>query len=100
MLIRSAGGVAALAHPADIAGLEQHLSDLVAVGLGGLEVYYGPYNPATVERLRAIAERFGLIPTGGSDYHGPGIHPTLLGWQPLLPAASLDALRAAAAAMP
>jgi 3',5'-nucleoside bisphosphate phosphatase len=99
-LIRGAGGIATLAHPAGIQNLEQHLTTLVAVGLGGLEVYYGPYNPETVERLRAVAERFGLIPTGGSDYHGPGIHPTPLGGQPALPEASIEALRTAAAAMP
>ena len=95
-LIRSAGGVPSLAHPAGITNLMQHLTTLVPVGLGGLEVYYGQYDEATMARLRTLAERFGLIPTGGSDYHGPGIHPTPLGGQPPLPEASLVALRAAA----
>lgn len=99
-LIRSAGGVAALAHPAVIPDLPHHLHELVPVGLSGMEVYYGPYPPETVEHLRELAERFGLIPTGGSDYHGPGIHPTPLGGQPVLPAASLARLRQAAATVP
>ncbi|MBA3826590.1 MAG: PHP domain-containing protein [Ktedonobacterales bacterium] len=99
-LIRSAGGVAALAHPAGIPDLPHRLNELVAAGLGGLETYYGPYDDGTVERLRKLAEQHGLIPTGGSDYHGPNIHPTPLGGQPPLPEAALAALRHAAATMP
>ncbi len=98
-LIRSGGGVASLAHPKDILNLESLLAELVPAGLTGLEVYYGPYATATVGQLRALADRFGLIPTGGSDYHGPGIHPTPLGHQPQLPAPALARLREAAAAV-
>lgn len=93
-LIRSAGGVPSLAHPAYIATLETLLPDLVAAGLGGLECHYGPYDAATVDRLLALADTYHLIPTGGSDYHGPGIHPTPLGGHPV-PPASLAALKAA-----
>ncbi len=79
-LIRSARGVSALAHPAQIPQLEARvLPDLVIAGLQGLECYYGEYDDATVERLCALAETYGLIATGGSDYHGPGGHPTPLG---------------------
>jgi predicted metal-dependent phosphoesterase TrpH len=79
-LIRSAFGVPVLAHPAGIPGLEERrLPALVAVGLQGLECYYGRYDDATVERLVGLANHHGLIPTGGSDYHGPDIHPTPLG---------------------
>lgn len=97
-LIRRAGGVASLAHPAYIASLDALLPKLVAAGLTGLETYYGQYNHENVAYLSDLADRFGLIPTGGSDYHGPGIHPTPLGEQPTLPDASLAALRAAATA--
>lgn len=96
-LIRQAGGVASLAHPAYIASLDSLLPRLVAAGLTGLETYYGQYNPENIRYLSDLATRFGLIPTGGSDYHGPGIHPTPLGAQPTLPEASLEALRTAAA---
>jgi predicted metal-dependent phosphoesterase TrpH len=93
-LIRSAGGVPSLAHPAYIATLETLLPELASAGLGGLECYYGPYDAATVERLLAVANTYHLIPTGGSDYHGPGIHPTPLGGHPV-PPESLAALKAA-----
>jgi hypothetical protein len=37
-----------------------------------MEVYYQDYMPEEIETLRALASRFGLIPLGGSDYHGLG----------------------------
>jgi hypothetical protein len=39
-------------------------------GLHGLEVHYRSFDEATVARLAAFAEAWGLLPTGGSDYHG------------------------------
>lgn len=68
-LMREAGGVAALAHPARIPDLEALLARWVPAGLAGLETYYGEYDGPTVVRLAALANRFGLVPTGGSDYH-------------------------------
>lgn len=67
-LIRQAGGLAVLAHPGES---QQLLPALVEGGLEGLECYYGSYPPAEVEELLATARRYGLVPTGGSDYHGP-----------------------------
>jgi hypothetical protein len=64
------GGVANLAHPADLEDLDGLLTELKAAGLSGMEVHYKMYEPAVVERLAAAARRFGLIPLGGSDYHG------------------------------
>ena len=65
------GGLAIVAHPfdgpVDLGGL---LNELKQVGLDGLESYYGTYTPEQVESLVATAGRFGLIPTGGSDFHG------------------------------
>lgn len=84
-LIRSAQGVPVLAHPAGIAGLaETILPALVEAGLLGLECYYGQYDDETVARLLALANAHDLIATGGSDYHGPNMHPTPLGgrWVP------------------
>jgi hypothetical protein len=54
------------------------------VGLLGLECYYGQYDDETVAKLLALASGLQLIPTGGSDYHGPNVHPTPLGgrWVP------------------
>jgi predicted metal-dependent phosphoesterase TrpH len=79
-LIRAARGVSVLAHPARIPALEDEvLPNLVIAGLQGLECYYGEYDEAMVERLRGLADTYGLIATGGTDYHGPGLHPTPLG---------------------
>jgi predicted metal-dependent phosphoesterase TrpH len=64
------GGVACLAHPHDLEELDAILAELKAAGLSAMEVYYKDYLPETVGRLKASAERFDLIPLGGSDYHG------------------------------
>mgnify|MGYP005841221551 FL=1 len=74
-LLHSVGGLATLAHPRelDAAGtLPSLLEGLVAVGLVGLEVYYQDYRPDEVEHFLAIAATYGLIPMGGSDFHGLG----------------------------
>lgn len=78
-LINSVHGLPVLAHPAGIPGLEDLLPSLCEAGLVGLETYYGDYEPKTVQYLKSLADYYHLIPTGGSDYHGPGIHPTPLG---------------------
>jgi 3',5'-nucleoside bisphosphate phosphatase len=92
-LIKSAHGVSVLAHPAGIPGLaDVHLPTLLHAGLQGLECYYGQYDEATVERLLELAGGFGLIPTGGSDYHGPNMHPTPLGGR-YVPEESFERLR-------
>lgn len=70
-IIRAAGGVAALAHPGR-SGLPRDLEGLWRAGLVGLEVFHPDHSPADVARLMAIARIYGLVPTGGSDFHGPG----------------------------
>ena len=102
-IIRSARGIPTLAHPARIVDLETRvLPHLVGIGLQGLECYYGQYDEATVARLLGLAARFGLIATGGSDYHGPNMHPTPLGGRAVPPEAvtQLRAARAAALTRP
>jgi predicted metal-dependent phosphoesterase TrpH len=71
-LILDAQGLPVLAHPADIAGLDKLVPKLKAVGLVGLEVYYRDYSSEIVARLAKIAEKYDLIPTGGTDYHAFG----------------------------
>lgn len=95
--LRSAYGVPVLAHPAGIPHLEEQvLPSLVGAGLQGLECYYGQYDDVAVARLVALANAYGLIPTGGSDYHGPNIHPTPLGGR-YVPANTAALLRETAA---
>lgn len=71
-MITAANGLPTLAHPRELDGLEELLSQLKTAGLIGMEVYYQDYSPEEVERLHAVADRFALIPLGGSDYHGLG----------------------------
>jgi predicted metal-dependent phosphoesterase TrpH len=68
VILRS-GGIPVLAHPGwgPVDGL---IPDLVRAGLEGIEVYYPDHTPAMVERLLALADRLGLLVTGGTDYHG------------------------------
>ncbi|GAC1359614.1 MAG: PHP domain-containing protein [Ktedonobacteraceae bacterium] len=98
-LITSANGLASMAHPITLPGLDElrnWLPGLRAAGMVGLETYYGPYSDEEVAALRALADEYGLIPTGGTDYHGPDIHPTPLGGR-YVPAESVERLQAAAA---
>lgn len=73
--IRKGGGVAVLAHPRQIsiegqARYVELLQRLCAAGLGGLEVQHPSHKPHHRARFLKLAERFGLVPTGGSDFHG------------------------------
>jgi 3',5'-nucleoside bisphosphate phosphatase len=78
-LVRKHGGVPSLAHPGTVIGLDQLLPKLVAAGLAGIEAYYGEHSPEMTARCLARAREFGLVPTGGSDFHGRGDHGTDLG---------------------
>lgn len=77
-LIRSAGGVGVLAHPGcgrsrdGRAGIPDDVVEaLAAGGLAGIEVDHPQHPPPVRERLRAMADRLGLVPVGSSDCHGP-----------------------------
>jgi hypothetical protein len=67
--IRAAGGWAVLAHPGMVSR-DLDVERWVAWGLEGLEVYYPAHSGPQIERLLGMAERFGLLVTGGSDFHG------------------------------
>lgn len=74
-LLLGVGGLATLAHPRELfaaGGLEDLLARLKSAGLTGMEVYYQDYTPAEIETFRALAQKFDLLPLGGSDYHGLG----------------------------
>lgn len=74
-MIREAGGVSVLAHPASLdpslRSIPALLRDLHKIGLAGVEVYYPSHGPRTVKALIRIAEEYGLLMTGGSDFHDP-----------------------------
>jgi predicted metal-dependent phosphoesterase TrpH len=81
-LITQAGGLPGLAHPVIIRpanelgeqlDLDELVPRLVKVGLVAIEAYYLDYPPKTTQQLIRLAHRYGLIATGGSDFHGHGI---------------------------
>ena len=71
-MILGIGGVPVLAHPAYMLDMRASIAKLVPAGLVGMEVYYSRYKPEVVQELAQLAKRHGLIPCGGSDYHGLG----------------------------
>jgi hypothetical protein len=92
-LVSDHGGVPALAHPGTAFDLETVLPQLVAAGLAGIECYYGAHAVADTVRYLALAARYDLIPTGGSDFHGRGEHGAPLGGLPV-PVGTVDTLEA------
>jgi hypothetical protein len=50
--------------------LEKLILQLVKEGLKGIEVYYPEHSPTEVAQYKTIADRHGLLSTGGTDYHG------------------------------
>ncbi len=80
-LLTEHGALPVMAHPTysdsksdrgGVSSLPDILNELKAAGLVGMEVYYGDYTPEQVEWLRGLADKFDLIPCGGSDYHALG----------------------------
>jgi predicted metal-dependent phosphoesterase TrpH len=74
-IIRSAGGLAALAHPYTIGvedpeNLTRLLQELQNAGLEGIEVFYPEHSEEMTAHYREIASELGLLCTGGSDFHG------------------------------
>jgi predicted metal-dependent phosphoesterase TrpH len=90
-LIRSAGGIPVLAHPRDCL---EWTPDLVNAGLQGLEVYYPGYTNEDVSELREVARKYNLIATGGTDFHGPRLNPSVMLGDAPVPASSASALKA------
>ncbi|MBC7225738.1 MAG: PHP domain-containing protein [Thermoflexales bacterium] len=68
-LIRRAGGVAVLAHPA-ASGVVEYIPILASMGLQGVEVWYPDHSPEDVRLLFQLARQYHLLVTGGSDFHG------------------------------
>ncbi len=72
-LVASVGGVPVMAHPGYTDDLENVLVGLVAAGLKGMEVHYAQYDEKARAGLAELAERHGLIPCGGTDYHATDV---------------------------
>ena len=88
----AAGGIASLAHPVlldDDALVER----LAGAGLTALEVRHSEHDARAEAHYRRVAGRFGLLVTGGSDFHGPGAHHRRALGDVTLPAADFARLR-------
>lgn len=81
-VIHEAGGKAIVAHPFGSpqgtapSRVRKIVRQLVGQGLDGIEAYYSDHSPLETQQALALAEEFGLLITGGSDFHGatmPGI---------------------------
>jgi predicted metal-dependent phosphoesterase TrpH len=77
-LVHAVGGVVVLAHPGRLAEQEREhvVEGAIEAGVDGLEVWHSQHDADGRRRFMAIAERHGLLVTGGSDYHGrhkPGV---------------------------
>ncbi|WP_341733094.1 PHP domain-containing protein [Microcoleus sp. EPA2] len=72
-LLRSSGAVPVWAHPYLFRGgvVEEVLKELVDAGLMGVEVYHPSHSSSQIQKLQDLCLHYGLLMTGGSDYHGP-----------------------------
>jgi PAS domain S-box-containing protein len=72
-IIHQAGGLAFLAHPlescGDLASVSRWLGEFSGMGLDGLEARYGAYPQPQQQELASLAEEYGLLTCGGTDFH-------------------------------
>ena len=68
-LIHAAGGIAVLAHPGSD-GRRERIEPLARAGMDGVEVRHPSHSRDDEQRLTALAAHFGLVISGGSDWHG------------------------------
>ena len=90
--IHDAEGVAVLAHPGLARSLEA-VSGYVEAGLDGIEVWHPKHGPGVQATCLELANRLGLVPSGGSDYHGPRVGDSQVGQEPV-PLETLERLSA------
>lgn len=70
-LVVAGGGIASLAHPGQLQR-DEVVPELVEAGLGAIEAYHSSHDERTTAHYLALANRWSLVVTGGSDYHGEG----------------------------
>lgn len=73
-LIKKASGIPVLAHPVlykfSLSRLEKLISDLKEAGLLGMETRYSTYTSSETRQMMMLANKYGLLESGGSDFHG------------------------------
>ncbi len=83
-LILKAGGIPVLSHPITlncetILELESVVRELTELGLRGIEAYYSDHDRGMSKICKGIAEKYKLLVTGGSDFHGENLNGIELG---------------------
>jgi predicted metal-dependent phosphoesterase TrpH len=92
-LIRRAGGLSVMAHPAFHDKSEALVRGLAGQGLlDGVEAYYPEHTLADTGRFVRLCQELDLVPTGGSDFHGSSVRAATLG-RPSVPWEAWEALR-------
>ncbi len=96
--IRAAGGIASLAHPIRVKGdVPAMMPELVGAGLNAIEAYHSDHTTEETELYLGLARRYGIMVTGGSDFHGdvkPGVQLGTVGGALDIPADLVERLRA------
>jgi len=74
-LIKEAGGISIVAHPVslnckNISDFENTIKGFIDKGVEGIEVYSSMHKPSDINDFLAIADKYNLVVSGGSDYHG------------------------------
>jgi predicted metal-dependent phosphoesterase TrpH len=91
-IIRRARGLAVVAHPSFHPDPEAMIRGLAGAGvLDGVECYYAEHSPEQTAQFLALCRKLDLVPTGGSDFHGPRVRAGTLG-QPSVPWDAWEAL--------
>lgn len=79
-LLHEAGGIAVLAHPAEIENLNLVNTLLTNIAFDGLEVYHPSADEKMQQYFAQLAAKYNLLTSGGSDFHGvEGRFPEQLG---------------------
>lgn len=80
-IIKKANGIPVLAHnyqlKKDYIELKEYIADLKKHGLMGLECYHSGFSKEGIDNNINLAKIYGLLVTGGSDYHGPNVKPDI-----------------------
>lgn len=80
-LIKNSGGIPVLAHPKSLELSEKEflilLKEMISCGLKGIEVYHSSHSKEEMNYYLKIANKYGLLISGGSDFHGKTIKPDI-----------------------
>lgn len=76
--ILESGGVPVYAHP-KVMGRDDFIPVFIKAGLRGIEAYHSDHNKSVSQHYLSLAQKYGLLVTGGSDCHGAGKHKVLMG---------------------